>query len=164
MSMDAPRGRVLCDRARSWAALVPDRELSELERKLLDRHLANCADCCAFADEVVEVTELIRRQELVALSEPVSVPSWSRRRGISARLGTVGAAAAVALMAIGIASRAPLPTTTDESRASQLPRITNYANNVPREVAQIQQLRKVYPTPQNVLKLRPAMQDKTLPA
>jgi predicted anti-sigma-YlaC factor YlaD len=161
--MDARPGRVLCDRARAWAALLPDRELSDLERKLLDRHLAGCAGCRAFAYDVAAVAELIRHEELVPLPQPISVPSWRRHSAIPGRLGSLGAAAAVALMAIGIASRAPLPT--DESNGSQqLPRVTDFGNNAPREVAQIRKLRQVYVTPDNVLRLRPAMQQRTLPA
>lgn len=161
--MDARPGGVLCNRARAWAALLPDRELSELERKLLDRHLGSCAGCRAFAQEVAAVTELIRCEELVPLPHPVSVPSWRRRTAVTARLGSLGAAAAVALMAIGIASRAPLPV-TDESNTSRVPRVTDYANNASREVAQIRTLKRVYITPENVLRLRPAMQQETLPA
>jgi len=161
--MQARSARALCERARSWAALLPDRELSELERKLLDRHLASCEGCRAFAHEVEAVTLLIRTEELVPLTHPISVPSWRRHRGLTARMGSLGAAAAVALMAIGIAARAPLPM-TDDSNASRLPRVTNFANNVPREVAQIKKLRQVYPTPENVLRLRPDMQQQTLPA
>jgi anti-sigma factor RsiW len=161
--MDVRSGRVLCDRARAWAALLPDRELSELERKLLDRHLAGCAGCRAFAHDVAAVTELIRKEELVPLPQPVSVPSWRRHSAIPGRLASLGAAAAVALMAIGIASRSPLPV-TDESDTSQLQRVTDFGNNAPHEVAQIRKLRQVYVTPDNVLRLRPAMQQHTLPA
>jgi hypothetical protein len=164
MTMDARPGGVLCDRARAWAALLPDRELSELERKLLDRHLATCVGCRAFAGEVAAVTELIRREELVPLPHPVSVPSWRRRTAITARIGSLGAAAAVAVMAIGIASRAPLPVTEDSSTSSRLQRVTDYANNASREVAQIRKLKRVYITPENVLRLRPAKQQQTLPA
>ena len=164
MTMGARSSGVFCDRARSWAALAPDRELSELERKLLDRHLDACGDCSAFAAEVAATTELIRADDLVPLARPVPVPSWHRHRVLPVRFGSVGAAAAVALMAIGIAARAPLPMTGAESRASQLPQVTDYANNAKREVAQIHALRRVYVTPENVLRLRPAKQPGTLPA
>ena len=162
--MDARPGRVLCDRARAWAALLPDRELSELERKLVDRHLAGCADCRAFAFDVAAVAELIRKEELVPLPHPVSVPSWRRHSAIPGRLGSLGAAAAVALMAIGIASRSPLPMTDESNTSQQLPRVTDFGNNAQHEVAQIEQLRRVYITPDNVLRLRPAKQQRTLPA
>lgn len=162
--MDARPGRVLCDRARAWAALVPDRELSELERKLLDRHLAGCAGCRAFATDVAAVAELIRKEELVPLPHPVSVPSWRRHSAIPGRLGSLGAAAAVALMAIGIASRAPLPMADESNGSQELPRVTDFGNNAPREVAQIRRLKQVYITPDNVLRLRPHLQQTTLPA
>ena len=42
---------VLCGRARWWAALAPDDELSELERKRLRAHLAGCGACSRFALE-----------------------------------------------------------------------------------------------------------------
>ena len=101
--------RVLCERARSWAALAPDLELSELERKLLDAHLARCAGCSDFAVQVAAVAAALRNEQLQPLTYPVSVPSW-RRRTAFARLRTVSAAAAVAAMALGVAARSPLPS------------------------------------------------------
>ncbi len=103
------QNQVLCERARSWAALAPDNELSELERKLLDAHLERCASCSRFAVRVGAATEALRNEPLQPLAYPVSVPSW-RRRTAYARLRGVGAAAAVAAMALGVASRAPLPS------------------------------------------------------
>lgn len=159
--MDGRSRTLLCDRARAWAAIVPDRELAELERKLLDRHLAACAGCRAFAREVAVVTELIRQDELALLTRPIANSSWRRHSALPRRAASLSAAAAVALMAVGIGQRAPLPM---EPRGERLPRVTNYANNAPREVAQIEVLREVYVTPQNVLRLRPAKQQRTLPA
>ena len=108
-----PRG-VLCERARSWAALAPDDELSELEQKLLDAHLARCAACARFAVQVAAVAAELRAASLQPLPQPVSIQTW-RPRPVYARLRTVGAAAAVAVMAFGIASRAPLPTGESQS-------------------------------------------------
>ena len=60
------------------------------------------------------------------------MPIW-RRRPVYARVRVVGAAAAVAVMALGIASRSPLSTSDRES--FQMPRVTNFANTAPeREV------------------------------
>lgn len=103
-----PKG-VLCERARSWAALVPDNELSELERKLLDAHLARCPGCSRFAVRVAAVAEALRNERLQPLTYPVSVPSWHRRTAF-VRVRAVSAVAAVAAMALGIAARAPLPS------------------------------------------------------
>ena len=46
--MTAATGQ-LCARARFWASLRVDGELSELEGALLDAHLGRCADCSAYA-------------------------------------------------------------------------------------------------------------------
>ena len=117
-----------------WAALAPDGELSELERKLLDAHVERCAPCARFRVEVAAVAAELRAASLHPLPRPVSVRTW-RRRQAYARFRTVGAAAAVAVMALGVASRAPLPT--DERKSVELPRVTNFANNAEREVALI---------------------------
>ena len=60
------------------------------------------------------------------------VPIW-RRRPVYARVRAVGAAAAVAVMALGIAARAPLSSSDSES--FDIPQVTNFANHAPqREV------------------------------
>jgi Putative zinc-finger len=123
---------VLCERARSWAALAPDGELSELERKLLDAHIVRCSPCAHFALQVAEIAAELRRAALQPLPQPVTVPIW-RRRPVYARLRAVGAAAAVAVMALGVASRAPL--SASERNTIELPQVTNFANAAPeREV------------------------------
>jgi ferric-dicitrate binding protein FerR (iron transport regulator) len=128
--MRHPRG-VLCDRARAWAALAPDGELSELERKLLGSHLDRCVDCADFAVRVSAVAAELRAASLQPLPRPISVRVW-RRRPAYARVSAAGAAAAVAVMALGVAARAPL--STSESNRLDLPRVTNFANNAEREV------------------------------
>ena len=100
---------VPCERASNWAALAPDGELSELERRLLEAHVARCGPCSRFAAQVAAVAGALRAAAPQLLSQPVSIPAW-RRRSVHARLRAVGAAAAVAVMAVGVAARAPLPT------------------------------------------------------
>jgi predicted anti-sigma-YlaC factor YlaD len=98
-----------CERARVLAALVPDGELSELERRGLRTHLRGCRSCARFARGVERVSALLRAEELMRPSLPAAVPHIARRRhAFVARVRPVAAAAAVALMALGIASRAPL--------------------------------------------------------
>ena len=126
-----PRGS-LCERARVWAALAPDGELAELERKLLDAHLERCGACREFAVDVAAVASELRAASLDALTRPVSVTVW-RRRPVYARARAVGAAAAVALMALGITAREPLST----DGGSDLPRVTNFTSNAEWEVALI---------------------------
>ena len=122
-----PNG-VLCERARTWAALAPDGELSELERKLLDAHVQRCAACAQFAAEVAAVASELRAATLQPLPRPQVWPIW-RRRPVYARVRAVGPAAAVAVMALGVASRAPLSASDRES--FDLPRVTNFANKTP---------------------------------
>jgi hypothetical protein len=142
---------VLCERARGWAALAPDGELSELERKLLDAHLQRCHACGYFAVQVAAVAAELREAALQPLPRPVSVPIW-RRRPIYARVRAVGAAAAVAVMALGVASRAPLSPSDRDS--SELPRVTNFANQAPeREVELIN--RRLENREQGATKFRP---------
>ena len=125
--MGHPNG-VLCERARTWAALAPDGELSELERKLLDAHVQRCAACAYFAVEVAAVASELRAAALQPLPRPLVVPIW-RRRPVYCSVRAVGAAAAVAVMALGVASRAPLSASDRES--FDLPRVTNFANKTP---------------------------------
>ena len=98
-----------CERACTWAALAPDNELSELERRLLAAHVSRCGPCSRFAAQVAAVAAALRAAAPQKLRRPVSIPAW-RRRTVQARLRAAGAVAAVAVMALGIASRAPLPT------------------------------------------------------
>ena len=57
-------GGQLCARARFWASLRIDGELSELEGALLDAHLARCAECSALAEGFSSSTALLRSAPL----------------------------------------------------------------------------------------------------
>ena len=65
----------LCERARSWAALALDGELSELERKLLRAHVMRCAGCSRFEVEVAAVTRELRALALEPLSRTIALPA-----------------------------------------------------------------------------------------
>lgn len=54
----------LCERARAWASLRADGELSELESALLDAHLGRCADCSAFAEGTDKIAAALRSARL----------------------------------------------------------------------------------------------------
>lgn len=98
-----------CEHVRVWAALAPDGELSEVERRALRSHLQECGSCARFAHRVERISVLLRAEELAQPSFPPMIPyARRRRRALAARARPVTAAAAVALMALGIASRAPL--------------------------------------------------------
>jgi predicted anti-sigma-YlaC factor YlaD len=88
--------RTDCEQARERVSLLLDDELSPHEVVLLDRHLAACGTCTAFAADVCAYTEMLRATPL----EPAP-QSWILRRPAASRLaarvaaGTAAAAAAV---------------------------------------------------------------------
>src|SRR4051794_19226906 len=91
--MDVP-GQ-LCARARFWASLRVDGELSELEGALLDAHLSGCADCCQVVAGFAAATESLRGAPL-AQPSPVAV----RIRRSPRRFLATAAVAAVVLAGV----------------------------------------------------------------
>jgi predicted anti-sigma-YlaC factor YlaD len=74
----------MCERAREWASLRLDGELSELERALLDAHTRNCAACAEYVADVGALTVAIRSAELERLPRPIVLPlrrsyAWATR-------------------------------------------------------------------------------------
>src|SRR5690242_3964885 len=70
-SMNATTGGQLCARARFWASLRVDDELSELEGALLDAHLARCAECREFEAAAAGSATLLRAAPLEAVPQVV---------------------------------------------------------------------------------------------
>src|SRR5215217_9699974 len=95
--MELQRPKV-CDRARTYASLRLDGELSEFESALLDAHLASCAACRTFAVEVAEITAELRAAELRRLERPLVLP---RRVHAGLRRLQLGTAAAVLVTVVG---------------------------------------------------------------
>ena len=154
-----PRG-VVCDRARSWAALAPNGELSELERRLLDAHLVRCGACRHFSVQVAALAEELRRAPLEPLPHPVSLPRrW--RHPAYGRLRTIGAAAAVAVMAVGIAARAPI---SSDSEAIRFPRVVDFSGGDQAEMQRLRSLRREAIAVAEAVKNRPAKQLDNRPA
>lgn len=85
----------LCARARFWASLRLDGELSELESALLDAHLARCEDCSAVTRDFGGLTHDLRARPLEHVA-PVTV-----RRARTPRRAVVGAVVA-AVIAAGV--------------------------------------------------------------
>jgi predicted anti-sigma-YlaC factor YlaD len=83
----------LCERARFWASLRLDGELSELESALLDAHLARCVGCREIAGGFDTSTAALRSAPLERLA-PVAVdlPRSPRRL-----IATVAVAAVLVL-------------------------------------------------------------------
>ena len=88
-----------CDRAREYASLRLDGELSDFERALLDSHLERCPSCRAFADDLVGVTERLRT---APLEQPAIAITLPRRRLVALRGIQVSAAAAAVVSVVGI--------------------------------------------------------------
>ena len=88
-----------CDRAREYASLRLDGELSTFECSLLESHLDRCPSCRAFADDLVSVTHRLRMAPLERPSIAVPLP---RRRFVPLRGLQVGAAAAAVVSVVGI--------------------------------------------------------------
>jgi predicted anti-sigma-YlaC factor YlaD len=115
-TIDLQRG---CSRAREWASLRLDGELSELERLLLRRHLSRCAGCREFTDAVVRATEVVRTtpDEKPARAVEHSWPPARRRK----RYGLAAVAAAAAIGAtVGV-----LATTGGERSPAQPQPVTD---------------------------------------
>ncbi len=88
-----------CERARQWASLDVDGELSTFEGVLLNAHAAGCADCREFRASVAHAASALRAAPLEPFT--VTVPSRVRRR-ISRSLAP--AVAALAVVSVGLGS------------------------------------------------------------
>jgi predicted anti-sigma-YlaC factor YlaD len=108
-------GGQLCARARFWASLRVDGELSELEGALLDAHLARCAECREVAAGFAGATVLLRsaQQERVA---PVAV---GVRRAPRRLLASV-AVAALLLLGVVAGSLVRAEVSTDAASTPHL--------------------------------------------
>jgi hypothetical protein len=110
-----------CERARQWASLRIDDELSELEDALLEKHLEGCASCSAFAARLAATAEAVRA---VPLERPeISYPRFERpviRLPVGRRVAIVAVAAAAALGAFVGSSLQKPATAPAPSRGPQL--------------------------------------------
>ncbi|HSB37859.1 MAG TPA: zf-HC2 domain-containing protein [Gaiellaceae bacterium] len=89
-----------CERARQWASIELDGELSTFERVLLRAHLAHCPPCREFGAETTGLTHALRAAPLEQLEQPIEIGRM--RRGLRLRLAP--AAAAMAMLFVGIGS------------------------------------------------------------
>jgi hypothetical protein len=101
-----PATSQLCERAREWASLRADGELSELESALLRAHLGRCAPCRRFSEGAEEVAAAMRAARLerpapLALVLPRRRPAALRAlQAVTATALIVGAGAAAALVGV----------------------------------------------------------------
>lgn len=98
-----------CERARTWAALAPDGELSTLELRLLQAHLDRCPACARVAADIEAISEAIRSAPLEPPPAQIAL-SVLRRRSLLRRVpgthvaGRLAAVAAVGLLAFTMGS------------------------------------------------------------
>ena len=88
-----------CERAREYASLAVDGELSQFEHALLRAHLEQCAGCRSYNGGLVATTERLRNAPLERLERPITLPS---RQRVSFRNVQAGLAAALVVTAIGL--------------------------------------------------------------
>lgn len=103
-----------CERARAWAALAPDGELSMLELRLLQAHVERCGECARIAADIEAITDTIRSAPLEPPPGQIALPVLRRRttfrRTIARRVpparaaGRLATVAAVGLLAFTIGS------------------------------------------------------------
>jgi anti-sigma factor RsiW len=138
MAGEAPSPRSgRCERARQWASLRVDGELSELEDALLEKHLDGCATCRSFAHRLAATTELVRATP----QEPAEIayaPPGRRviRLPVGRRVAIVAVAAAAALgsfVGSSLQRPGPAPTPASVPQVSLLTRDMNQLRQLPHQ-------------------------------
>ena len=112
---------MVCERVRAQVSLQLDEELSELERRMMESHLARCPECGAFEQDMAMLTQSLRDAPLERPRDPIVVtaPRWASFARVQ-----VGVAAAVAVVSLGVAVQfagsepEQLPATTSSLGAS----------------------------------------------
>jgi predicted anti-sigma-YlaC factor YlaD len=89
-----------CERAREWASLELDGELSTFERALLEAHLEGCRTCTEFSSAISGLTGALRSAPHERF-DGVVIGRHPRRR---VRMRLAPAAAAMAVAAVGLGS------------------------------------------------------------
>jgi predicted anti-sigma-YlaC factor YlaD len=92
----------MCERAREWASLQLDGELSEFERVLLDAHVGRCEACAAYVREITAITQTLRSAQLEPVPHPIAVPLRRRLAYASRALQAGAATAAVIAATVGL--------------------------------------------------------------
>jgi anti-sigma factor RsiW len=92
-----------CERARTWASLSIDGELSQFGQAQLRAHVGRCAACAAFAQNLETLAEELRR---APLEQPTTDVMPVARRLTARRAIQLGAAAAAVAIAASLGSLA----------------------------------------------------------
>jgi anti-sigma factor RsiW len=107
-----------CERAREYASLALDDELSHFEHALLRAHLAQCSGCRRYNGGLVATTERLRDAPLERLERPITLPG---RRRVSFRSVQAGLAAALVISAIGLGGALSSLDSPNVAPEAQLP-------------------------------------------
>jgi len=92
----------MCERAREWASLSLDGELSEFERVLLDAHVGRCEACSSYVLEITAITSTLRAAQLEPVPHPIAVPLRRRIAYASRALQAGAATAALVAATVGL--------------------------------------------------------------
>lgn len=111
---------MLCERARGWASLGLDGELSEFERVLLTAHLGRCPACSGFAAELAGFTAELRAAALEPAPRLVELPVRRRHIGRTIQIAAAAAVVAVAVGIGGVLAEWPAPTAKKPVPSSRL--------------------------------------------
>ena len=115
---------VPCDRAREWASLRLDDELSLLEEELLARHLELCEECRAFESDVRWASDVIRLTPQERPAQRLTMPAAPKPRVTARRVTAIAATAALALGAL-MGAVLDSPSSTAPSDEPDLTLLTN---------------------------------------
>jgi hypothetical protein len=124
-----------CERAREWASLRLDDELSVLQEEILERHLDFCDACRRFEEGMRLSTARIRSTPLETPTRRVTVPARTSTGAQYRKRTALVAAAALAIGAlVGSLVERPGQTVPDEGPAqvSFLSRDANNLRDLPR--------------------------------
>jgi len=123
-----------CEGARAQVSRRLDGEISQLEERMLEAHLARCADCRTFDAQVTKFTNELRAAPLEPLAFPIEV---RRARRTTLARAQVGIAAVVAIAVIGSVLQLAVPSSRGSSQAFRSPDQFPTTAQIDREVKQI---------------------------
>lgn len=143
---------VRCERARQWASLRLDGEVSALEGQLLERHLATCEGCRSFEAGIRSATMLVREASPEVPTRRFEQPRRPLVPGRLVHRGTaLVAAAALALGALvgSLLERPSVPAPELEApQVSLLSRDVKQLQELPRESPEVPvPVRSIPPNP-----------------
>jgi len=143
-----------CDRARTWASLRLDGELSEIEAALLDAHLRRCAACATVVAGVEAATRAIRATALEPSVRPTWVPQVRTRGSLRAFYAAAASVVALAAAAMAAGSLGALHVVAQGGAPPKLVHVSAVAGGMSEDVqllAHVRVLRNERPVPGRIV-------------